>query len=184
VARTLLMASLLLLLPCGLSAQIQAAAPVERRTPGSALPDAPQPAYTPAQMHADKAWERLGTQSRSDRPELRIQATGDPIRCDLDGVTPDGIFCTQHGGIGGPLFPKGHYYVPRREIREIRVGGRVYSTLLGLGIGVAVGTGLGSIHAANREDGAPAILALLCGGAGALIGHALPLRGTPMYRQP
>lgn len=162
-------------------------APMERADPGP-LPNAPQPAPSPAQIRANLEWERLAGQTHYLRPEVRIQAEGDALRCDVDKVTPDEIFCTEHRASNGPflslLHPKEQYHIPRREIRNVRVGGRELSTLLGAGIGIGLGVGLGSIKDASREEGGQAIFALLLGGLGGLIGHALPFAGHPIYQQP
>ena len=168
-------------------AQTQATAPIERRD-AAALPEAPQPAPTQAQIHADKQWQHLIQGTHYNRPEVRIQATGDTIRCDIDKVTADEIFCTEHRANNGPfgsLFhPKEQYHVPRREVHDVRVGGREMSTALGGGIGIAIGVGIGSINAESRADGAQAYGALLFGLLGAFIGHAIPFAGHPVYQQP
>ena len=178
---------LLAIFPLTALGQTQPPAPIERQIP-DALPNAPQPAPTQAQIHANKQWDKLARETHYLRPEVRIQAIGDPIRCDVDKVTPDEIFCIEHRVMNGPMVnlfhPKEHYHVPRREIRDVRVGGRELSTLLGAGIGIGVGVGLGSINDASRADGAQAILGLLMGGLGALIGHATPFAGHPIYQQP
>ena len=189
----------LLLLPLGALAQTQPPAPVPppvssqppapiQRADPIALPNAPQPAPSPAQVRADLEWERLTRQTHYLRPEVRIQAEGDALRCDVDKVTPDEIFCTEHRASNGPLLgllhPKDQYHIPRREIRDVRVGGRELSTLLGAGVGIGVGIGLGSVDDSSRAHGVQAILALLLGGLGGLIGHALPLAGHPIYQQP
>ncbi len=174
-------------------------APVERRD-STPLPNAPQPAanqiqaqaqtqaQTQAQIHADKQWAELIRQSYYQRPEVRVQAAGDPIRCDIDKVTGYEISCMEHraanGFVGGILHARQQYRIPRREIRNVRVAGREISTLVGAGVGVGVGVGVGSINQASRADGAQAIFALLFGGLGALIGHALPVAGRQVYQQP
>ncbi len=179
---------LLIYVPGMAPAQTQPPAPVERQTPAAALPNAPQPTPTQAEINAAAQWERLARQSHYLRPEIRIQAVGDPIRCDVDKVTSDEVFCTQHRANNGPLgslfIPKETYHVPRREIRDIRIEGREMSTLLGAGIGMGVGVGLGSINNASRTDGAQAILGLLLGGLGGFVGHALPFAGHAVYQQP
>lgn len=168
-------------------AQTQSPAPIERLPP-QALPSAPQPQPTQAQVRADKDWEKLIHATHYSRPEVRIQAVGDPLRCDVEKVTPDEIFCTEHragsGFLENLIHPREQYHVPRREIRDVRVGGRELSTLLGTAVGIGVGVGIGSINEASRADGGQVYGALLCGVIGALIGHSLPFAGHPVYQQP
>ena len=168
-------------------AQNQPPAEIERRPP-TVLPNAPQPTSSQAQADADQQWAQLIRGTRYTRPEVRIQAVGNPIRCDVDKVTTEEIFCTEHRANSGPLtnlfLPKEEYRVPRREILEVRTGGRGQATALGAAIGIGLGVGLGSVNRTTREDGGQAIFALLLGGLGALIGHAYSFAGHPVYQHP
>jgi hypothetical protein len=184
--RSLVLAIAVLFSGLRVHGQTQPPAPVERRD-AAALPESPQPS-THAQLRADEEWKKLIQGTHYTRPEVRIQAVGDPIHCDVDEVTEDEIFCTEHRANDGPfssLFhPEEQYHVPRREIRDVRVVGRAMSTALGAGIGIGLGVGIGSINPASRADGGQAYGALLLGLLGAFVGHAIPMAGHPVYRQP
>lgn len=166
-----------------------AQAPIERRPPSppQTLPNAPGAAAK--ETEADSAWDRLThVANRGLRPEIRVQALGEPIRCDLDAVTPYELFCVEHRAMHEPirdvLMPPVPYRVPRSEIREVREGGRGGSTALGALIGTGVGVGLGSASAASRASGGQFWGGLLFGLAGGAAGHFLPFKGHVVYQHP
>jgi len=169
---------------------VQAQAPIERRPP--ALPSAPVPSLpvpSPGDVRAENAWENLGLMAaRGARPEIRVQAMGEPIRCDLDAVTPYELFCVEHRAMREPirdvLMPPVPYRVPRSDIRDVRIGGRDGSTALGAVIGAGVGVGLGSASAASRSSGGQLWGGLLFGLAGGFVGHFMPFKGHVVYQHP
>ncbi|HEY4356059.1 MAG TPA: hypothetical protein VGN16_09955 [Acidobacteriaceae bacterium] len=167
----------------------KAQAPIERRSPPAAqtLPNAPAP--TAGEIEADNQWQELARRAnRGPRTEIRVQAMGEPIRCDLDAVTPDELFCVEHRAVHSPLrdvlIPPAPYRVPRADVRNVRTGGRDGSTALGALIGAGVGVGLGSASAASRSSGGQLMGGLLFGLAGAAVGHFLPFRGHVVYQRP
>jgi hypothetical protein len=153
-----------------------AQAPIERRTP---------PTYTPT---ANTSWQKIQKFSSNGwDPELRVQALGDPIRCDLRDITPTTLICIDHQTINSPIrnifIPPQAYVIPRADIREIRIGGRDKATALGMLIGLGVGVGIGSINH-NTGGTSQFIGASIFGLVGALIGHHAPFKGRILYRNP
>jgi len=170
------------ILTCTLATPAHAQAPIERRpAPPQQLPPTPQP------IAPDPQWTRLIQQTnRGWHDEIRVQAFGEPIHCTIDQLTDTTLFCTEyrvmHSAISDAFDPPQLLAIPRRDIREIRDGGRDLSTLTGVAVGMGIGAGLGSLTPQSRADGKQFWDAALLGVIGGFIGHLAPFKGHLIYR--
>ena len=150
-----------------------AQAPIELRT----SPPTPQ-------TQSDRQWDHLQRAVQLGyHDELRIQAVGPPIRCNIDDVTPAELFCTEYRALPGPMDyirPRRTMRIPRAEVANIRSGGRELSTFAGMDIGAGAGVALGS----RGSDQNKLISALLVSAVGGFIGHFAPFKGRVIYRAP
>jgi len=136
----------------------------------------------------DQTWSKLATGDYGQHVELRIQAKGDPIRCDLDAMTPTTLNCVQHRTLVSPLndllIEPESWSIPRADIREIRLSDRHGSAALGMLIGGAFGVALGSFGSSDTRGFAQGLGFIIFGYFGALIGHHHPLKGQIIYQAP
>ena len=145
------------------------------------------PPAAPQASASDAAWDRLNHLARyGTHTELRIETPTGILHCHLEGVGPDGLTCMPHelnAALVRVILRPQPDLIPRQDIRNIRVGGRELSTLIGAGIGAGIGFGFGAQGTAPHGTG-EFIGALGVGLIGGFFGHLFPTRGHLIYTAP
>jgi len=172
-ARTALSLLLLYTLP---ATTLPAQAPIERQPPPSAATPGP-----PIQ------WQLFESNARNlPGSEITVRGTPSNARCILDEVTPTALLCHEQFRPPPPFlpiaWPARSIQFNRQSVREVRRPDRTASTLLGIGLGFALGAGVNASQPASYRGSDIVIAGTILGAIGGYIGYHLPLIHHTLYR--
>lgn len=146
-------------------------------------------AMLPASAEVNQSWTKLMEVLKPGKKIVVTQMKGKKLEGKLGSITQESITFTfrevvSSKGSGADQYRDASVTVQREDVFRVRIAGtRQKRTLIGLGIGTAVGAVFGSNLGSRRHGLSAVVFGGLFGGIGAAGGGAIPI-GAPLYEAP